>query len=141
MEYTAPIEDLHSVLHLLQEHLHNPLPLPKGIEGEIEIDESYITAGLKGRNNSEKIKELGRKPRKRGLKRRGRGRYQTDRPPIIALILRGGYRMVFSAQRAKLWREAVSSRMSIPSIFSSLASSITNLSITPRESMQEGRRM
>ena len=80
--------------------ISSSLPLPKGIEGEIEIDESYITAGLKGRNNSEKIKELGRRPRKRGLKRRGRGRYQADRPPIIALILRGGYRMVFSAKRA-----------------------------------------
>ncbi|MCD6505101.1 hypothetical protein J7M22_00620, partial [Candidatus Poribacteria bacterium] len=46
------------------------------------------------------IKELGRRLRKRGLKRRGRGRYQADRPPIIALILRGGYRIVFSAKRA-----------------------------------------
>ncbi len=39
----------------------------------VESDEVYVTAGLKGGNNSHRIKRLGRKPRRRGLKRRGRG--------------------------------------------------------------------
>jgi len=80
--------------------IQSSLPIPKGIEGEIEIDESYVTCGLKGRNNRHKIKQLGRKPRKRGLKRRGRGKYSTDRPPIISVVLRGGERLLFVAARA-----------------------------------------
>jgi hypothetical protein len=35
------------------------------LQGEVEIDEVYQTAGLKGRNNSILIKLLGRKPRRR----------------------------------------------------------------------------
>jgi hypothetical protein len=45
-----------------------------------EFDEVYITAGLKGRAGG---LELERKPRKRGLKRRGRGTWDSDRLPIF----------------------------------------------------------
>lgn len=54
------------------------------LEGEIEIDESYVSAGQKG------TKCEHRAPRKRGLKLRGRGTYEKDKPPIVALVERGG---------------------------------------------------
>jgi len=47
------------------------------------LDEANVKAGLKGRNNREKIKALGRRARKRGLKRRGRGNYEKDCVPVI----------------------------------------------------------
>jgi hypothetical protein len=37
----------------------------------VELDEAYVKAGLKGRNNQAKIKALGEKAREKGLKRRG----------------------------------------------------------------------
>ena len=46
---------------------------PVRMSGTVECDEFYVTAGLKSRNNSHSIKKLGRRPRRRGLKRRGRG--------------------------------------------------------------------
>jgi transposase-like protein len=60
------------------------------MEGSIEIDETYIKAGLKGRNNNLRIKRLGRKPRHRGLKRRGRGSWHKDIPAIFILAERKG---------------------------------------------------
>jgi hypothetical protein len=36
--------------------------------GAVESDEVYVTSGLKGRNNSERIRRIGRKPRRRDLK-------------------------------------------------------------------------
>lgn len=49
-----------------------------------ELDEVYVTAGLKGK------KGLRRKPRVRGLKRRGRGTYAVDKPPILGVVERKG---------------------------------------------------
>jgi transposase-like protein len=63
------------------------------LQGEVEIDEVYQTAGLKGRNNSILIKLLGRRPRRRGLKRRGRVTYREDKVPVLASIERGGRRL------------------------------------------------
>lgn len=60
------------------------------LEGSVEMDEAYQKAGLKGRANSQRVKEAGRKPRKRGLRRRGRGTYQEDEPPVFCLVERGG---------------------------------------------------
>jgi transposase-like protein len=51
------------------------------------MDEVYITAGLKGHAGG---LELGRDPRRRGLKRRGRGTWDSDRLPVFGLICRGG---------------------------------------------------
>jgi transposase-like protein len=68
------------------------------LQGEVEIDEVYQTAGLKGRNNSILIKLLGRKPRRRGLKRRDRGTYRGDKVPVFAFIERGGRRFFTSAR-------------------------------------------
>jgi len=47
-------------------------------------------AGLKGRNNSQRIRRFGREPRCRGLKRRERGTGSEDKPPIFILVERGG---------------------------------------------------
>ena len=58
-----------------------------GPEEIAEFDEVYITAGLKGHAGG---LELEREPRKRGLKRRGRGTWDSDRLPVFGLLRRGG---------------------------------------------------
>jgi len=50
--------------------------------GENEIDEVYVTAGQKGKE------VIGREARVRGLSQRGRGTYETDRPPILGIVNR-----------------------------------------------------
>jgi len=55
---------------------------------DIEVDEMYIAAGEKG------TKQTKRRPRKRGLKLRGRGTYGKDKPPIVAIVERGGKAIV-----------------------------------------------
>jgi len=62
-------------------------PLTLTVEDIVEMDEVYITAGLKGRAGG---LELEREPRTRGLKRRGRGTWDSDRLPVFGLICRGG---------------------------------------------------
>jgi transposase-like protein len=52
------------------------------LSGVTEADEVYITCGKKG------IKQKDRKPRKRGLKQRGRGTAETDKPPVIGVVER-----------------------------------------------------
>jgi transposase-like protein len=52
-----------------------------------EMDEVFITAGLKGGAGGLKLE---REPRKRGLKRRGRGTWDSDRIPVFGLLCRGG---------------------------------------------------
>lgn len=54
------------------------------LKGDVEMDETYVSAGQKGT----KCKQ--RAPRKRGLKLRGRGTYDKDKPPIVALVERNG---------------------------------------------------
>ncbi|HLD85719.1 MAG TPA: IS1595 family transposase [archaeon] len=54
------------------------------LSGKVEIDEMYISAGEKG------SKTLKRQPRKRGLKLRGRGTYDKDKPPIAGAVERKG---------------------------------------------------
>ena len=62
-------------------------PIVLEAEDIAEFDEVYITAGLKGRAGG---LELEREPRKRGLKRRGRGTWDSDRLPVFGLVCRGG---------------------------------------------------
>ncbi|WP_353830130.1 IS1595 family transposase [Methanothrix sp.] len=54
------------------------------LRGVVEMDEAYVKAGSKGK------KELNREARKRGLKTKGRGTYDTDKVPVIAIVERGG---------------------------------------------------
>jgi len=62
-------------------------PLALGPEDIVEGDEVYITAGLKGKAGRQ---PLAREPRRRGLKRKGRGTWDSDRVPILGLLCRGG---------------------------------------------------
>jgi transposase len=62
-------------------------PIALGPEDVTEMDEVYITAGLKGRAGG---LTLERDPRRRGLKRRGRGDWDSDRLPVFGLLCRGG---------------------------------------------------
>ncbi len=52
------------------------------LSGPVEIDEVYVSAGLKGR-------ERDQKSRSRGLSTRGRGSYEGDKPPVFTLVDRG----------------------------------------------------
>jgi len=62
--------------------------------GPVEIDEVYVTAGLKGR-------ERDQEPRSRGLSKRGRGSYDKDKPPVFTLVDRGsGQRYVVPSKSA-----------------------------------------
>lgn len=51
------------------------------MEGVIELDETYPHAGNKG------VKQ--RKPKKRGLRKRGRSTWKDDKPPVITMVKRG----------------------------------------------------
>jgi len=55
------------------------------LQGKVEADEAYINSGLKGNPNGI---ELHRSPRKRGLKRPGRGTFETDKVPVVAIVQR-----------------------------------------------------
>lgn len=67
-------------------------PIALDLDDIAESDEVYITAGLKGQAGGE---ELSRNPRRRGLKRRGRGTWDSDRVPVLGLICRQGQLRLF----------------------------------------------
>jgi hypothetical protein len=61
------------------------------LDGEVESDEFYIKAGLKGRLYHDEIVKSARQPRKRGLKPwRGRGTFYKDQPMITCIHQRNG---------------------------------------------------
>jgi transposase-like protein len=61
------------------------------LEGTVEADEIYHTAGSKGQATEGGNKPLKRRKRRRGKKRdRGRGHYDKDRPAIIAWVSQTG---------------------------------------------------
>jgi hypothetical protein len=61
------------------------------LEGTVEADELYHTAGSKGQTPGGGKKSLGRQARNRRKKREpGRGHYDKDRPAIIAWVSRQG---------------------------------------------------
>jgi transposase len=61
------------------------------VEGTVEADDLYHTAGNKGQAPSDGKKSLGRRARGRRKKREpGRGHYDKDRPAIIAWVSRQG---------------------------------------------------
>jgi transposase-like protein len=61
------------------------------LEGTIEADELYHTAGHKGQAQQGGKKPLGRRARRRRKKREpGRGHYDKDRPAMIAWVSRQG---------------------------------------------------
>ena len=65
--------------------------MPRQVEGTVEADEFYHTAGHKGQAKHGGKKDLGRRARGRRKKREpGRGHYDKDRPAIIAWVSRQG---------------------------------------------------
>jgi transposase len=61
------------------------------LEGTVEADDLYHTAGQKGQAKGGGARSLDREPRRRRKKREpGRGHYDKDRPAIIAWISRQG---------------------------------------------------
>jgi len=57
------------------------------LNGTVEFDEAYVIAGLKGRAGG---LPLGPPARKRGLKKPGRGVWESDKVPVLGLVARGG---------------------------------------------------
>jgi len=67
-----PYNTMYRVVERLRLNLYLAASTVKLI-GVVELDEVYVTAGLKGKNG------LNRLSRVRGLKRRGRGTYAVDK--------------------------------------------------------------
>ena len=51
------------------------------LECIVNLDETYPHAGDKG------VKQ--KNPRKRGLRKRGRGTWKSDKPPVVTMVKRG----------------------------------------------------
>jgi transposase-like protein len=65
--------------------------MARQVEGTVEADELYHTAGNKGQAHQGGKKSLGHRPRRRRKKREpGRGHYDKDRPAMIAWVSRQG---------------------------------------------------
>jgi transposase-like protein len=65
--------------------------MERQLEGTVEVDDLYHTAGNKGQAQGGGPKSLGRRARGRRKKREpGRGHYDKDRPAIIAWVSRQG---------------------------------------------------
>ena len=65
--------------------------LERQVEGTVEAEELYHTAGQKGQAKQGGKRHLGRRPRGRRKKREpGRGHYDKDRPALIAWVSRQG---------------------------------------------------
>ncbi|AEN06414.1 hypothetical protein Halar_2776 [halophilic archaeon DL31] len=54
-----------------------------------EADEIYVTAGEKG------LEDENESPRERGLKKKGRGTFASDKPPVLTLVRRDDGRVQF----------------------------------------------
>ena len=67
----------------------SPQTLP--VAEEVEVDELYQNAGEKGKPHRDPADP----PRRRGLQKRGRGTYESDRPPIFKVVERGTGRVSF----------------------------------------------
>ena len=71
------------IVHMIMERVGTGKFLER-LSGVVEVDEMYVSAGQKG------TRCVSRGPRKRGLKLRGRGTWEKDKPPIMGLLERGG---------------------------------------------------
>ncbi|WEL28048.1 IS1595 family transposase [Haloferax volcanii] len=73
----------YKTMHRRVERFTRALDAPQlDLVGPVEIDEVYVSAGLKGR-------ERDQEPRSRGLSTRGRGSYEGDKPPVFTIVDRG----------------------------------------------------
>ncbi len=73
----------YKTMHRRVERFTRALDAPQlDLVGPVEIDEVYVSAGLKGR-------ERDGWSRSRGLSTRGRGSYEGDKPPVFTIVDRG----------------------------------------------------
>ncbi len=79
MQMDVTYKTIHRRVKRFSEALDAP---PLDLVEPVEIDELYISTGLKGR-------ERDRWSSSRGLSRRGRGTYEQDKPPVFVLVDRG----------------------------------------------------
>lgn len=77
--YPATLNMVHKIRRSQYHHR-----IRERLSGEVEIDDIHIKTGRQG------LKCDHRPPRKRGMKARGRGRYETDRPLVVVWVTRGG---------------------------------------------------
>jgi hypothetical protein len=90
LEVVVPILRCYRFIRTVMEKLSSSSSSAK-LGGNVEGDEFYIKAGLKGRSYHDEIVKSGRKPRKRGLKPwRGRGTFYKDHPMITCIHQRKG---------------------------------------------------
>ncbi len=79
----AELDVSYRTLHRCVERSGELLDAPSlTLTGPVEIDEFYVSAGLKGR-------ERDGPSRSRGLSKRGRGTYTEDKLPVFTLVDRG----------------------------------------------------
>jgi hypothetical protein len=71
--------DYESVLRFVREVHDSGYARGISLEGVVEVDEVYVHAGKKGE----------RRARRRGLRKRGRGTWEGDQPPVLTLVKRG----------------------------------------------------
>lgn len=90
LPYSYPAT-LHMV-HALRERQYQG-SLSQRLSGEVEGDDIHIKTGRQGKDVDH------REPRSRGLKTRGRGRYDTDRPPVVLWVERDSPHMAISMCR------------------------------------------
>jgi len=69
--------------------------LKEKLSDKVEVDEVYVKAGEKG------SKPENRNPRKRGLKIKGRGNWDRDKPPVVGAIQRNGELRLKVCKRAE----------------------------------------
>jgi len=91
LESVVPYHRCYRFIRTVMEKISSSLPSSTKLGGNVEGDEFYIKAGLKGRSYHDEIVKAGRKPRKRGLKPwKGRGTFYKDHPMITCIHQRNG---------------------------------------------------
>ncbi|MDR1819449.1 MAG: IS1595 family transposase [Methanobrevibacter sp.] len=68
----------------------------QNLMGDVEMDEAYIIAGEKGIKKNPNSDDP---PRKRALKKPGRGTYDTDKPPVTTFVHRESTFTIFSVEK------------------------------------------
>jgi transposase-like protein len=77
-DYDSVLSFIHKVHRLACEHSKKIT-----LDGVIEVDEVYVHAGEKGKKKENGI------GRRRGLRKRGRGTWDKDKPPVLTIVKRG----------------------------------------------------
>ena len=90
-EVEVPYPRCYRFIRTVMEKLSSSSISATKLEGEIESDELYIKAGLKGRSYHDEIVKLAKRQPRRGLKPwRGRGTFDKDHPMITCIHQRDG---------------------------------------------------